>query len=73
MWDVLNRDRLNDNGDCPPKAAVLAYFIYIVGVVIKLLPVLDKMSFKVCIFKSLKLPYFEFSSVQFSSVAHGFL
>lgn len=49
MWDVLNRDRLNDNEDRPPKAAGLAYFIYIVGVVIKLLPVLDKMSFKVCI------------------------
>ena len=49
MWDVLNRNRLNDNGDCPPKDAGLACFIYIVGLVIKLLPVLDKMSFKVCI------------------------
>lgn len=49
MWDVLNRDRLNDNEDRPPKATGLAYFIYVVGVVIKLLTVLDKMSFKVSI------------------------
>lgn len=26
MWNVVNRDRLNGNGDFPPKAAMLAYF-----------------------------------------------